>query len=140
MNESNHSQSDSIEPDISAVDCDGLEKLLARDARDFQTPIPSWFAARTAAVALQTSQKNTFDRLGLYRLLPSFSYQFRRGIPLPFAGLAMAGVCALSFLLIQHQELKPVANTSGSSLTSAASESEFEQHIELLADNSDYSQ
>jgi hypothetical protein len=52
----------------------------------------------------------------------------------------MAGVLALSFLLIQHQEVKPVSRSSVSSLTSTASESEFEQHIELLADNSEYGQ
>jgi len=136
MKESNHNNSDYVEPDVSMVDCDGLEKLLASDARDFRTPNPVWFAARTTALALQTSQKNTLSRLGLYHFLPNFSYQFR----LPFAGIAMAGVLALSFLLIQHQEVKPVSRSSVSSLTSTASESEFEQHIELLADNSEYGQ
>lgn len=113
---------------------DALDHLLQRNAKAHPVTPSDWFAARTAAMSVQTPQKHPLAWLGWNQLFSRFSRRSRWLLPIPVAGFA-----ALAFLLIQHETLQPHQG----SLTTAvpvSTEAEFEQHIELIASTDDYTQ
>jgi hypothetical protein len=103
---------------------DPLWNLLAQDAKAFpladRMKSSTWFATRTAALALQTPQKESF-----FTKFPSGFSAIRWWMPIP-----LAGVAALALLLSPHgtpQKDSPLL-----------SEAEFEQHMELIVSNDSF--
>lgn len=90
-----------------------LERLLAKDAGRFPVLESPWFATRTTAMARGLPQQ------GKTSLFSLFSLRLRWMLPIP-----LAGVAAIALLTLQH--------LSSPSRTFTSSESEFEQHIEML--------
>lgn len=98
---------------------DALWNLLAEDAKVHPIQESPWFAARTKAKALETTQRKGFFA-GLTIELPSLRWL----MPIP-----LAGVVAVTLLLMQHGPL------FSHSKAFSSSESEFEQHMEMFASN-----
>jgi hypothetical protein len=103
---------------------DAVWHLLAEDAKAHPIEESSWFAARTTAKALDTAQYKTAQSRGLFSRVSFTLPDLRWLMPLP-----LAGVVAVTLLLIQHGPL------SSHSQTFSSSESEFEQHMEMFASN-----
>jgi len=87
---------------------DLLSRLLARDAAEHPVEVSPWFASRTAAMARSLP----------HRTIPSWR---RWLLPVPLAALL-----ALVLLAVQGGGL------AGLTGTYTSSDSEFEQHMELL--------
>jgi hypothetical protein len=113
-------------PEMAGVH-DGLDLLLARDAASHPVRESPWFAGRTSALArsLPQEQSRKFFSLGSFLLAGK---RLRWMLPLPLAGLA-----ALA-LFCSHLGLLPTSSRAFSS-----TESDFEQHMEMIA-SSDYSE
>ncbi len=93
-------------------DEEALERLLAKDAEQYPIQESPWFASRTAAIAHTLPQQGSSYR---FFALPNLRWL----LPIPLAGFA-----AMAFFLTQHPSSSP--------RTFSSSESEFEQHIEML--------
>ena len=93
---------------------DVLARLLTKDARSYPVQASPWFASRTAALAREVFQQK---KGGFF--LSSASPRLRWLLPVPLAGLA-----AFALLMMQH--------TASHSGIFNSSESEFEQHIEMV--------
>ena len=106
---------------------DEVAILLERDAASHPVQESPWFASRTAAIArsLPQDQGSKFSSLSSFLLAGK---RLRWLLPLPLAGLA-----ALAFFC-SHQGLLP-----NSSRAFSSTESDFEQHMEMIA-SSDYSE
>lgn len=95
---------------------DALEQLLAKDAQTYPVQDAPWFATRAAALAREIPQQ------GRGFLLSAVSLRLRWLLPIPLAGIA-----AFALLVMQHAA--PSASHLGAF---NSSESEFEQHIEMV--------
>ena len=98
---------------------DALWNLLAEDAKIHPIHESPWFATRTKAKALETTQRKGFFA-GLTIGLPSLRWL----MPIP-----LAGVVAVTLLLMQHSSF------SSHTRAFSSSESEFEQHMEMFSSN-----
>lgn len=90
-----------------------LDRLLAKDAELYPVQDSPWFASRTSAMARELPQEGKAHFFAL--LTP----RLRWLLPLPLAGFAV-----MALLLTQH--------ISSTSRVFTSSESDFEQHIEML--------
>jgi hypothetical protein len=106
---------------------DELALLLERDAASHPVKESPWFASRTAAIARSLPQEQGLQFFTLGSIF-STGKRLRWMLPLPLAGLA-----ALAFFC-SHQGLLPTSSRAFSS-----TESDFEQHMEMIA-SSDYSE
>src|SRR5665213_2166846 len=104
-----------------AKEHDELALLLERDAATHPVQESPWFASRTAAIALSLPQDQGSKLSSLSSLLLT-GKRLRWLLPLPLAGLA-----ALA-LFCSHQGLLPTSSRAFSS-----TESDFEQHMEMIA-------
>ena len=98
---------------------DDLYRLLSEDARGYPCEESPWFATRVTAKASEVPQEREF-----LVFLPAALRNFRWILPLPLAGVAAAII-----LLSQH------ASFNAHSRTFSSTESEFEQHMEMIASN-----